>query len=283
MNPARARILVADDEELLRTLLRASLEAAGYDVTCVEDGAQAAEALERGGFDLAILDVWMPRMTGLEVLARVQEAAPTAIVMTGDEAPETTLGAVRGQAYQLLRKPFTHDALLAAVARALGSRSPARIEIISASPTWVELEVPCEREAAERIHDFLMQLDTSLPAEVRDSVGHAFRELLLNAVEWGGEFDPTRSVRISYVRAKRALIYRISDPGEGFHLEGLTHAAVTNPEGKPLDHVEVREQLGMRPGGLGLLLAGAVVDELIYNEARNDVMFVKYLGDETPP
>jgi anti-sigma regulatory factor (Ser/Thr protein kinase) len=141
----------------------------------------------------------------------------------------------------------------------------------------VELLVPCDRAAAERIHDFLMQLESDLPPEVRDAVGHAFRELLLNAVEWGGGLDPAKKVRISCLRARRLLIYRISDPGRGFRFEGLSHAAVTTSGEDPLRHAEVRESLGMRPGGFGILMARALVDELIYNEAQNEVVFVKYL------
>ena len=51
------------------------------------------------------------------------------------------------------------------------------------------------RENADRVHGIMAQLETNLPEEVRESVGYAFRELLLNAVEWGGKLDPTRKVR----------------------------------------------------------------------------------------
>ena len=105
----------------------------------------------------------------------------------------------------------------------------------------------------------------------------AFRELLFNAVEWGGKLDPTRKVRISCLRAKRMLLYRIADPGEGFDIEALQHAAVCNPDDDPLRHAVVREEQGLRPGGLGLAITRSLVDELIYNEARNEVVFVKYL------
>ena len=64
-----------------------------------------------------------------------------------------------------------------------------------------------------------MQLDTNLPGPVREAVAQAFRELLNNAVEWGGKLEPNRKVRISCVRGKRLLLYRIADPGEGFDLE----------------------------------------------------------------
>ena len=84
-------------------------------------------------------------------------------------------------------------------------------------------------------------------------------------------------MRISCLRAKRMLLYRIADPGEGFDIERLKHAAICNPEDDPLRHALVREEQGLRPGGLGLAITRSLVDELIYNEAHNEVVFVKYL------
>jgi anti-sigma regulatory factor (Ser/Thr protein kinase) len=141
----------------------------------------------------------------------------------------------------------------------------------------VELVAPCVLEMADRIQSFVMQLEMNLPEPARESVAQAFRELLTNAIEWGGKLDPQRKVRISCVRAKRLLLYRIADPGEGFDIDKLRHAAINNPEGSPIQHAIVREEQGLRPGGLGLMMTRALVDELIYNEARNEVMFIKYL------
>jgi anti-sigma regulatory factor (Ser/Thr protein kinase) len=122
-----------------------------------------------------------------------------------------------------------------------------------------------------------MQLDTTLPDDVRESVAQAFRELLSNAIEWGGRLDPTRTVRISCLRAKRMLLYRIADPGDGFDIDRLAHAAISNPDDDPLGHDRVRQELGLRPGGLGLVMTRALVDEVIYNEKRNEVVLIKYL------
>ena len=107
----------------------------------------------------------------------------------------------------------------------LEAPEPPEIEVTSARPEWVELVVPCTREAAEQIQTVMSHLDTDLPAELRESIGYAFRELLLNAVEWGGRLDPTRKVRIAYLRAKRMMMYRIADPGQGFNIDELPHAA----------------------------------------------------------
>jgi anti-sigma regulatory factor (Ser/Thr protein kinase) len=128
-----------------------------------------------------------------------------------------------------------------------------------------------------------MQLDARLPEDVREAVAYAFRELLMNAVEWGGKLDPNRRVRIACVRTKRMLLFRIADPGEGFDIDGLRHAAISYPD-DPIRHLEVREEKGLRPGGFGLAMTRSLVDELIYNEARNEVIFVKYLdaADASP-
>jgi anti-sigma regulatory factor (Ser/Thr protein kinase) len=84
-------------------------------------------------------------------------------------------------------------------------------------------------------------------------------------------------VRIAFLRTRRMLLYRIADPGSGFRFEDLPHAAVSNPDGQPFTHMRVREEKGLRPGGFGLLLARKLVDELLYNEAQNEVVIVKYL------
>jgi len=73
------------------------------------------------------------------------------------------------------------------------------------------------------------------------------------------------------------LLYRIADPGQGFSFQELAHAAVSNPEDSPLEHALVRQEKGLRPGGFGVLITREVVDELLYNEAQNEVVFVKYL------
>jgi PAS domain S-box-containing protein len=154
--------------------------------------------------------------------------------------------------------------------------APAPIEVLSALPHWVELLVPCTREAAEHVQQVVARLGADLPEDVLDSVGSAFRELVMNAVEWGGRLDPKRKVRIACVRTDKMLMYRIADPGPGFKFEDLDHAAISHP-GDPIEHMSIRELKGLRAGGFGLLLVRARVDELVYNEKQNEVVFIKYL------
>ena len=282
MQPAPApakRVLIVDDEELIRELLRRALSEAGYQVEQAADGAAGLERLKSSSFDVVLLDIWMPRMNGLEVLASLHElpSPPRVIVMTADHTPETLLNAIREEAYLYIGKPFSPSTLVDLVGKALAAGHTPPIEVLSAKSDWVELLVPCEANVVDRIQSFLMGMKGDLPEATRDTVGQAFRELLLNAIEWGGKLDPNRKVHIAYLRTKRMILYRIADPGTGFRFDQLTHAAINNPDGKSLQHLEVREQKGLRPGGFGILLTRALVDELIYNQAQNEVVFIKYL------
>ena len=274
------KILVVEDDRAIRLLLTQLMKTAGYSVDSASDGQEGLEKLKKKKYDLMLLDVWMPRMNGLEVLAKLRDepSRPKVIVMTADNTPETLLTAVKEQAYHYLPKPFQPKVLEELVRRALEAKGDAApIEVISARPDWVELLVPCDMEVVDRIQSFLTHLEVGLPNEVRESVGRAFHELLVNAIEWGGPLDPTRKVRISYLRDPRMLLYRIADPGKGFRLEDISHAAVSNPPDQPFEHIKFREDKGLRAGGFGILMTRATVDELLYNEARNEVVFVKYL------
>jgi CheY-like chemotaxis protein/anti-sigma regulatory factor (Ser/Thr protein kinase) len=275
------RILLVDDDRGLRHVLSTLLTGAGHTVKAVGDGPEAIALLGPGQFHILLVDIGLPSMSGLEVLARARASVnpPLCIVMTADDTPETLLEAVRGQAYRFVRKPFAPNTIVEIIDGAIASAKAAAlpIEVVSARPEWLEIIAPCSLEMAERLQSFVMQLEADLPEAVRESAGYAFRELLTNAIEWGGKLDPNRKVRISCVRAKRMLLYRIADPGEGFDIDRLRHAAISNPEDDPVRHMDVREAQGIRPGGYGLAMTRSLVDELIYNEARNEVICIKYL------
>ena len=273
------RILVVDDDRATRHVLTSVLEQAGYQASGAKDGVDALAKLARRRFDLLLLDVWMPRMTGLELLTRLRtrKRRPRVIVMTSDDTPETVLKAVKEQAMRYVHKPVAPETLVETVRDALQAPEIAPIEVISAKPEWVEMVVPCTRESADRIQSVMAHLDADLAPELRESIAYALRELVMNAVEWGGKLDPSRKVRIAYLRARRMVLYRIADPGSGFDIDNLPHSAISHPPEDPMAHMLVREEQGIRPGGFGLLMVRANVDELLYNEQRNEVVFVKYL------
>jgi anti-sigma regulatory factor (Ser/Thr protein kinase) len=123
----------------------------------------------------------------------------------------------------------------------------------------------------------LRELSAELAVEDREDVGTAFRELLMNAIEHGAGSDPSKTVRLDYMRTAKSILYKVVDPGEGFSLSNLSHAAVSNEPDAPFQHCDERKRLGLRPGGFGILLTKSLADELIYNEKGNEVLLIKYV------
>ncbi len=282
---ADSDVLVVDDDDATREGLSALLRNAGFSVDTANDGAEAIEKIDTHQYSVVLLDLLLPRIAGLDVLGSCngKPRPPKIIVMTGVDVADAALTALRRQAYEFLSKPVDPPRVIEAVRGAVATAQdvPA-IEVLSARPEWVELLVPCTREVVDRVQSFLWHLEAGLPDDVRHSVGLAFRELLLNGIEWGGQLDPTQKVRVACLRTERMLLYRIADPGSGFTFESLSHAAVGDTS-KAIAHDAVREQNGIRPGGFGLVLIRAIADELIYNERRNEVVFVKYLDQPEAP
>src|SRR4029077_6108207 len=158
-------ILVVDDDRATRLVTRVALTKAGYHVRIAKDGAEALKLVKAHAFDLMVLDVWMPRTDGLGVLDKLKggKNRPKVIVMTSDDAPETLLKAIQQQAHQYVRKPVEPAALVSLVRSVLRRKPEPPIEVVSARPDWVELAVPCTREAADRLHDVMSRLETDLP------------------------------------------------------------------------------------------------------------------------
>ena len=104
----RIRILVAEDEQHLGQILSTFLIGRGHQVTTVGDGRAALEALRAEAFDVALLDIVMPEMDGLEVLRQVCEEpeSPEVIIITGNGTIETAITAMKLGAYDYMSKPY---------------------------------------------------------------------------------------------------------------------------------------------------------------------------------
>lgn len=121
--PPRRKVLVAEDDELIRLVLRRLLESEGYDVETCSDGAEALEAARRGGHALIVSDVRMPRMDGFELLRRVRElpelARTPVVMLTSMGAEEDVLKGFEMGADDYVLKPFSSQELAARVRRLL--------------------------------------------------------------------------------------------------------------------------------------------------------------------
>ncbi len=121
----KPRILVTDDEESIREFLDIMLRKEGYEITCVEDGKQAAEILKKKTFDMVISDLQMPNMTGIELLKHVRESYPELIFMmiTAFGTTESAVEAMKMGAYDYITKPFKIDEVRINIANALRSKN----------------------------------------------------------------------------------------------------------------------------------------------------------------
>lgn len=122
--PAPMRVLVAEDESHLGTVLEQYLLARGFTVTMVRNGRLALEHLRAEPCDVALLDIVMPDLDGLEVLRQVREEPlpPEIIMMSGNSSAETSQTAMRLGAYDLLSKPYRLAEVDALVRRAVEKR-----------------------------------------------------------------------------------------------------------------------------------------------------------------
>jgi DNA-binding response OmpR family regulator len=112
--PDQMKILVADDAATVRLLLTRALEAAGYDVTAVEDGVTACQTGIDGDFDLALLDHLMPGMLGTEILQQwsVANVGFPTIVLSGMDDDDLVIQLLELGAVDFVRKPFNVKELL---------------------------------------------------------------------------------------------------------------------------------------------------------------------------
>jgi DNA-binding NtrC family response regulator len=126
----RIRVLVAEDEEHLGQILSTFLCGRGYNVTTVADGRAALEALRAETYDVALLDIVMPELDGLEVLRQVRDEpggeAPEVIIITGNGTIETAISAMKLGAYDYLSKPYRMAEIDVLVRRAWEKRQLAK-------------------------------------------------------------------------------------------------------------------------------------------------------------
>ncbi len=273
-------LLLVDSDPAIHELLGTILKADDRRIDDVFDGKAALERLRTEPCDLLFAGQGRNGLEGLNLLKKVRAIRPeTRVIVSGEANPALVVGAIRQQAYSYFHKPLQPGLVADMVRQALSVEEwRDDIRALSARPEWVTLEVRCKIEVADRATQFLRELESDLPAHTRDDVSAAFRELLMNAIEHGGHSDPRKRVRVSVLRTGRSLIVHVADPGSGFSLDMLPHAAISNPEDSPTRHAEVRAEEGRRPGGFGILMTRSLVDELLYNERGNAALFVKYLS-----
>lgn len=161
-----AHILVVDDEASIRDALKQLFEYEGHEVTLAPDGMDALDLLEDMRPDLIFLDVKMPGLDGLEVLERIREHDPTALVVmiSGHGTIDTAVDATRKGAYDFLEKPLDSDRLLLTLRNSLELRG------LSARVEALETEVESRHEivgSSQAIQQVVERVERVAPADAR--------------------------------------------------------------------------------------------------------------------
>ena len=253
-----------------------------WKLECARDNDEALALVEKSAFDLVIADQASSGREDVELLRKVRLVRPhTRFIIVADRStPAGVIAAIRAGAFSYFTKPLSTQAMEEVLQLAI--ESPAwdeGIEMLSGTDAWIRLSLRCDVSTANRLQQFVREF-LNLPEPDQDKVAIASREMMLNAMEHGGKFDPERRIEIAYLRARHVVLIRIKDPGEGFSLADNLDTAANNPQDDPLRHQRHREAQGLRPGGYGILLAKDLVDELFYGEKGNDVLLIKYINDE---
>jgi len=267
-------------EDLLLSVLKPDLWA----VMSVPDNLAALAVARARAFHLIVTSDKTSGREDIELLRQIRRVRPhtSLIILAAGSTPADVITSIRERAFSYLSKPFSLNTLAEMIR--LATEGPCwddGIEVVSGTPEWIRILARCDLKTADRLVHFLNEI-AELPDPERGQVATAFREMLLNAIEHGGQLDPNRYVEIEYLRARHMIACHITDPGLGFTLDEIPHAAIANPADDPLRHVALREEQGMRPGGFGVLLAQRLVDELIYGQDGNEVLLIKYLDSAKP-
>ncbi len=269
-------VLVVDDERDNNDILSSLVQAREFSPIQVFSGAQAIAAVAERKPDLILLDLMLPDMDGFELCDRFKRARETnliPIVMVtalNDEKHRATGVKVGANGY--LSKPFTPERLYASMDQALAWHEEHQKRGTTGE---INFDIRSELTYLAQANDMLADLfaHTSLtPRQIKD-LKQAIMEMGGNAIEWGHRKNAELVLRITYRIDPKAVTLIIEDQGPGFNPTQLPHAA---SEEDPIGHIELRNELGLREGGFGIMLAKGLVDSFHYNERGNVVTFVKH-------
>lgn len=270
------KALVVEDEKELGMLLGEHLRRWGYEPTVLNEGMSAIPWVREHQPCLILLDLLLPDTDGFSICENLKLDRETnlipVVMVTALSGQEDRVKGLQVGANRYLTKPFTAEDLKSAIQDAFA---------------WQE---DLKRRGTEGEIRFQLQSDTQYLDELNHLLGSLFlfsgltqvqvkqlttavRELGTNAIEWGHKKQTERIVTVDYHIDPQKITIHIKDTGPGFNPTNLPHAA--NPE-DPIGHMMVREALGIREGGFGILMSRGLVDELQYNEPGNEVRLVKY-------
>jgi two-component system OmpR family response regulator len=208
----KRRILVVEDDRTLRQALAYSLEREGYEVRSAVDGEQGLAAARGADFDLILLDVMLPGLSGIELLRTIRaegNATPVLILSAKGDEIDRVVGLKIG-ADDYVAKPFSRPELLARIEavlrrerRAASAASPRGGDRVVSGDLEIDLEARVVTHAGEPVHLTTREFD--LLAHLAANPNRIFTRDQLLARIWGLDFagdDRTVDVHVSWLRSK---------------------------------------------------------------------------------
>ena len=187
-----ARILMVAPEDALLKALRSSPLLEGHPIDVASGDAAALRRLRGRAFDVLVTSPETSLEEDAAILDDVRRARPgvRVVLLAPRATPEAVILALRRRAFACFSAPFDPAEIGDMLARAAGADSwKDGIEVVFAKPDWISVRVNCALLSAERLLNFLTELRSDVPEAPRDDLMLAFREVLLNAMEYGGGLD----------------------------------------------------------------------------------------------
>jgi two-component system, OmpR family, response regulator len=268
-------VLIVDDERDINDILASLVQARDFKPIQMFTGARVVDAVRRHLPDLVLLDLMLPDTDGFAICDHLKRNRATnlipVIMVTALSEPNHRASGVRVGANGYLTKPFTPDQLFEAIDKAFAWR---REHEGRGTTGEINFDVRSETAHLVQVNDLLADLFAHTPLTERQikDLRQAIMEMGGNAIEWGHRRNADLVLRITYRIDPQAVTLIIRDQGPGFNPSRVPHAA---SDEDPIAHLDVRNELGIREGGFGIMLAKGLVDEFHYNEVGNEVTLVK--------
>jgi len=275
------KALVVEDEQELGMLVAEHLRRWGFEPTVISEGTKVVSWVRQNRPAVILLDLLLPDTDGYAICETLKLERDTnlipVVMVTALSGKEDKVRGLEVGANRYLTKPFAADDLKRAVDEAIAWQEEIRK---TGAEGEIHFRLQSDTNHLEELNHLLsaMFLFSGLSEHQAKQLTTAVRELGTNAIEWGNKKQADQIVSVDYRIDPEKIRIVIRDSGSGFDPRNLPHAA----DGEdPIGHMIVREALGLREGGFGILMSKGLVDELNYNEAGNEVSLVKYFPRQT--